>query len=50
MIKFSYFNFTDISFDDSWLIGIIKQMMVLPNRLQEYKEMFLKVIFRAHCR
>ena len=66
IIKFSYFiflfifcctgkiweskNFTDISFNDPCLIGIIKQMMVLSDRLQECEEMFLKVIFRAHWR
>ena len=43
-------NFMDISFNDPCLIGIIKQIMVLPDRLQEYEEMFLKVIFRAPCR
>ena len=66
IIKFSYFifpfilsstgkiwerkNFMDISFNEPCLIGIVKQIMVFPDRLQEFDEMFLKVIFGAYCR
>ena len=66
IIKFSYFifpcilssvgkiwerkNFMNISFNEPCLIGIIKQIMVLLNRLQECEEMFLKVIFGEYFR